>query len=63
MDQDVTTSRKTLTVSETAKRLGVSRNSAYEAVRTGEIPSIRIGSRILVPLAALDRMLSGAETA
>jgi excisionase family DNA binding protein len=38
--------RKTLTVTEAAKALGVSRNKAYEAVRRGEIPTIKIGKRI-----------------
>jgi excisionase family DNA binding protein len=52
--------RKTLTVTEAAKALGVSRNKAYEAVRRGEIPTIKIGKRILVPVAALERMLQGA---
>jgi excisionase family DNA binding protein len=50
--------RLTLTVEEAAATLGVSRASAYEAVRRGEIPAIRIGRRVLVPRAALDRLLS-----
>ena len=37
---------------------GIGRNQAYEAARRGEIPTIRIGKRILVPVAALDRLLS-----
>ena len=49
--------RRTATIVEVAKVLGVGRNQAYEAVRRGEIPSIRIGKRLLVPLAALERML------
>ena len=49
--------RKTVTVTEAAKVLGVSRNKAYEAARRGEIPTIKIGHRILVPVAALERML------
>ncbi len=36
------------TVEEAAEVLGISRNSAYEAVREGEIPSMRAGRRILV---------------
>jgi excisionase family DNA binding protein len=51
----------TLTIPQAAKRLGVSRNSAYQAARRGEIPTIRIGKRILVPVAALERKLQGAE--
>jgi excisionase family DNA binding protein len=51
--------RETATVPEAAKRLGIGRNQAYEAAARGDIPTIRIGKRILVPLAALDRMLAG----
>jgi excisionase family DNA binding protein len=51
--------RRTLTVEEAGAQLGVSRNSAYEAARTGQIPTIKIGKRILVPRAAFERMISG----
>ena len=53
--------RLTLTVDEAAETLGISRAFAYEAVRRGEIPSIRIGRRVLVPKAALRRMLGVDE--
>lgn len=43
----------TLTVPQTAVLLGLSRNSTYEAAERGEIPTIRIGRRILVPTARL----------
>ena len=49
--------RLTLTVEEAAAMLGISRAGAYEAVQRGDIPSIRIGRRILVPKAALQRLL------
>ena len=52
------TERKTLTVPEAARTLGIGRSAAYEAARTGEIPTIRIGKRILVPVAALERLLA-----
>lgn len=52
--------RLTLTVEEAAGLLGISRAFAYEAVRRGEIPSIRIGRRVLVPRVALDRLVSGS---
>jgi excisionase family DNA binding protein len=48
----------TFSVAETAKLLGVSRNGAYEAIARGQLPSIRIGRRLLVPRAALQRLLS-----
>jgi excisionase family DNA binding protein len=51
--------RKTVTISEAAAELGISRNSAYQAATKGEIPTIRVGRLLLVPRAALDRMLSG----
>ena len=50
--------RKVLNVAEVAVVLGLSRNATYEAVRRGEIPAIRIGRRILVPVRALDDALS-----
>jgi transcriptional regulator with XRE-family HTH domain len=39
--------------------LGVSRGTAFEAVRRGDIPSLRIAGRIRVPTAALRRLLDG----
>lgn len=51
------------TVEEAAAKLGISRNSAYEGVRRGEIPGIRIGRRIVVPKAPLDRLLEGGKAA
>jgi excisionase family DNA binding protein len=50
----------TLTVDELAKRLRISRGSAYQAVRDGTIPHLRIGNRILIPQAALARLLAEA---
>lgn len=47
----------TTRVEDAARFLSISRSSAYAAVRRGEIPSIRIGHRIVVPTAALRRML------
>jgi excisionase family DNA binding protein len=53
--------RRTANISQAAKVLGIGRNQAYEAARRGEIPTIRIGKRLLVPLAALERMLQGMQ--
>ena len=50
--------RLTLTVEETAKLLGIGRNLCYDRVKTGEIPSLKIGRRLLVPRAALEKLLS-----
>ncbi len=45
----------TLSVPEAAAVLGIGRNSAYEAARRGDIPTIKIGARLLVPVAQLRR--------
>ncbi len=55
------TARATYSVDEAAAKLGVNRNSAYAGVRAGTIPSIRVGGRLLVPKAILDRMLGIEE--
>lgn len=52
--------RLVYTVEEAAKLLGISRSFAYEAVQKGDIPSMRIGRRILVPKSRLERYLSEA---
>ncbi len=54
-----TVMKLTMTVPQAAKRLGIGRNAAYQAVRRGEIPAIRIGNRLLVPKRAFDDLLSG----
>jgi excisionase family DNA binding protein len=51
--------RATLTVDEVAEILGISRGSAYEGCRRGEIPSLRVGRRIVVPAHQLQAHLSG----
>ena len=55
--------RRVVTVNEAAVMLRISRGAAYEAAKRKEIPSIRIGRRLLVPLAALERMLTGDAAA
>ncbi len=50
--------RLTMTVEEAARLLGIGRTAAYQAVGNGDLPSVRIGGRILIPKAALDRWLS-----
>jgi excisionase family DNA binding protein len=42
---------------EVAEILGLSKATVYAAAASGEIPTIRVGRRILVPTAALRRML------
>lgn len=42
---------------DVGRLLGLSRASTYEAAKRGEIPTIRLGARLIVPTAALRRML------
>jgi excisionase family DNA binding protein len=46
-----------LTVEEAARLLRIGRGTAYEAVRAGTLPTVRIGRRILVPKARLMALL------
>ncbi len=57
MKNDLAPERGALSIKETAKFLGISPSSAYEAAKRGEIPTIRVGGRRLVPLPPLKRML------
>ena len=50
--------RLTLSVDETAKLLGIGRNLCYDRVKTGEIPVIKIGRRLLIPRSALEKLLA-----
>ena len=54
-----TDGRLTWTIPEAAKLLGISKDSAYEAARRGELPVRLIGRRMLVPRVALLRLLDG----
>jgi Helix-turn-helix domain len=54
----------TLTMSVPAagkKYFGLSRNGAYDAAKRGEIPTIKIGRLLRVPVRALERMLDRAS--
>ncbi|MGH9017031.1 MAG: helix-turn-helix domain-containing protein [Acidimicrobiales bacterium] len=53
----LTGDRLALTVSEAASLLGISRALGYELVARGELPSIRLGRRLVVPKVALLEML------
>lgn len=54
--------RLTLTVEEVAHLLGISRGLAYELARSGRLPVVRLGRRLLVPKVALERMLAQTKT-
>ena len=43
----------TITVEQAGEVLGISRRSAYRAASTGELPTFKVGRRLLVPTARL----------
>jgi hypothetical protein len=57
---------QTLSVPEAGKRyFGLSRNASYAAAQKGQLPIIRIGRLLRVPVRAMERMLdqAGAKSA
>ena len=56
--RSVSAARPTIPVPEAGERyFGLSRNAAYAAARRGDIPTIRIGSRVFAVVAAIERRL------
>ncbi|MBW3643336.1 MAG: helix-turn-helix domain-containing protein [Actinobacteria bacterium] len=53
----------TLSVEEAARLLGISRTLAYDLVRRGELPRLRLGRRVVVPRQALQDLIGGAGDA
>lgn len=50
-------SKMTISVPVAGKVLGLSKDAAYDAARTGELPTLRFGRRVLVPTNKLREML------
>lgn len=53
--------RLTVSVEEAGELLGISRAFAYELAARGELPTLRLGRRLLVPRKALEALLEGAQ--
>jgi excisionase family DNA binding protein len=53
--------RSTITVEQAAPILGIGRSTAYVLARCGELPTLRLGRRYVVPVAGLRRMLGEIE--
>lgn len=56
-------SRATISVEEAAELLGIGRTAAYQAARRGQLPTCRLGRRLLVPVPALIELLNGGALA
>ena len=53
--------RSTYTVEEVARILGISRTTAYECVRRGEIRARRFGRRVVIPTIVVDQLLNATD--
>lgn len=62
-NDSLTNQSLTYSIPEAGKRAGLGRNAAYAAARRGEIPIIRLGSKMRVPAARWDRLLNEGQTA
>jgi excisionase family DNA binding protein len=49
----------TLTIPQAADLLGISLSKAYEAARAGELPTLRVGARVLVSRRRLEELIDG----
>lgn len=54
---------KTCSVEEAGEILGIGRSVAYRLAKLGELPVLRLGRNLRVPLAALDDLLASAKPA
>lgn len=54
---------ETVDVETAARRIGISRGLAYQLARTNQfpVPVLRLGRRLLIPVASLDKLLGCSE--
>ena len=53
--------RLTVSIVEAAHLLGIGRTLAYEAARRGDLRTIRVGRRVLVPVLAIEELRAQAS--
>lgn len=58
----LTTEKLTVSVNEASKILGLSRNAAFKAAKSGQLPSFKIGKRILIPKNKLMSLINGEKS-
>ena len=58
----MTAEKLTITVEEAGQLLGISRALAYEMARTGKLPTLRFGRRMVVPRKAMESLLDQPNT-
>ncbi len=62
MNADLRRGQDTIPVTEIAVRLGIGINQAYAGLAAGQLPGRKVGKRWIIPRAAFDRFLAGADT-
>lgn len=55
---DPHTKRKLASVKEAEVALNLCRSSVHHLIRTGELESVKLGSRRLIPFEAIDRLIA-----
>jgi excisionase family DNA binding protein len=53
--------RLAYSIAEAAAMLGVGRTLAYAMAQSGELPTVRLGRRVVVPRAQLEQLLAGHQ--
>jgi excisionase family DNA binding protein len=53
--------RLTISVEEAARALSISRAHAFRMAANGELPTVRLGKRLLVPIDALNKLAASAK--
>ncbi len=54
--------RRALSIPEAARTCGLSRATLYRLLKDGRLKTIKVGARRLVPVGALDALLSGGAS-
>lgn len=49
--------KRAISIPEMAQSLGIGRNAAYDLAHREGFPALRVGHRVVVPIAALDKWL------
>jgi excisionase family DNA binding protein len=55
------TSQLAISITAAAEKLSISRAWAYQLAKRGELPTIRLGRRVLVPVAELEQLVAGSQ--
>ena len=63
LDRAEEAGRVAFTITEAATALSLGKSTAYRMAENGDIPTIRIGRRLVVPIAALRELLLPHSTA